>query len=136
MKKDKTRIIKFLESIEWLFQINGYEKKVVLMDSDKGDTAAEVNLDIPYQRIEILIYPSFLKQNLYDQRKALLHELCHVLTLPSKEAAHELLEGKLITADRIKKINEEATSKIENILDGLLQGRLTYAKKAYKQFLK
>lgn len=130
------RIQKLLESLDWMFQINNLQRDMVLKEKDEENKAAEVVYDESYQNITINIYPCFFEHDLKNQRKMILHELCHTITLPSKLALHDFLDGKLVTPDAIYRINEKATSKIENLLDSLLRGKLQYASKAYKEYLK
>lgn len=135
-RKDKA-ILDFLNEIDWAFGLNVFEKKLVIeKEDDKNNTAAEVEYRQDYQEIYITIYPRFFKQTKAAQRKILLHELCHSITLPSKTALHEFLEGKLVTPERIRQINEEETSKIENLLHCLLTKRLRYMREAYANYLK
>ena len=134
MKQTK-RIIKFLEEIDWLFNLNNFDRKITLKKEDDENKCGEIIYDEIYQTNTINLYPCFFKQKLEEQRKILLHELIHSITLPSKIAMTELLNGYLITPQRINSINEIETSKIENIIDGLLQNRLSYSKKAYKNYL-
>ena len=133
--KTKRKIIQFLNEIDWLFGTNGFERDIVYKEHDEGERCAEINYDEPYQSIVLSIYPCFFEEKPEDQRKILLHELCHTITMPSKVAMRSLLDGQLITRYAILNINERETSRIENILDGLLQGRLLYAKKTYKNYL-
>jgi hypothetical protein len=134
MNKTK-RIVEFLGGIEWLFNVNGFEREIVLKEEDENYIGAEITFDEKYQRITITIYPQFFKETLQGQRKILLHELCHCLTMPQKLLACSLTEGDLVTLKQIKDENERATSRIENILDGLLRGRLKYAKEAYAGYI-
>jgi len=135
MKKEKQRIINFLNSIDWMFQTNNFDKELIWQKEDKDNIQAEIIIIEKYQKLEVYIYPRFFKEKLESQRKILLHELCHILTDKQKSCSWDLLSGKLKTFDEIKHINEQSTSQIENILDGLLQGRLTYAKKAFNKYL-
>ena len=136
LSKNEKRIQEFLEKMDWLFCTNNHDRIIIWKEKDKDDVAAQITYNEEYQSIDIDIYPCFFTQNLETQRKTLLHELIHSITLPSKIALQDFLDGKFITPQEIRKINETETSKIENIMDGLLRGRLKYAVKAYKEYLK
>jgi hypothetical protein len=138
MKNSKTikKVREFLDDIDWLFSISNFDREIKIKEQDDGDIIAEFHYEEDYQRLTLTLYPRFFKDPPTEQRKTLLHELCHSLTLPSKQALHDLLNGKLIVGDQIQKINETETSKIENILDRLLQGKLQHAQKAYSNYLK
>jgi len=133
---NKQRVINFLTDIEWLFGIQNFDRKLTFKNEDDGGKEAEVNFDEEYQRITVKIYPCFWGESLADQRKALLHELCHSITLPSKVLFWDFIDGKATTKDHANDVNERATSQIENILDGLLRGRFKYAKRAYSEYIK
>ena len=135
-KKNQKRIQDFLEKMDWLFCTNNFDRSIIWKEKDKDDMAAEITYDEKYQNLDIDIYPCFFTQTLKQQRKILLHELIHSITLPNKIALHDFLDGKFITPQEVVKINETETSKIENIFDGLLRGRLKYAVKAYKEYLR
>lgn len=134
-KKQSTKLVeKLLDGLQWLFQIQNFEKEIVINDED-DNLDASMDCEDNYQRLRLSIFPHFFEEKEATQRKIILHELCHTITLPSKKIAHDLLDGKLVTPQQIRETNEEATSKIENILDQLLQGNLTYARKAYQNYL-
>lgn len=128
-------VIKFLESIEWMFGVQNYEKKVVTLKEDEDEKAAEITFDEPYQTIQIRLYPIFFTKDRQFQRKAIIHELCHTITIPSKTLAFDLLNGSHVTFKHITDENERMTSKIENLLDRLLNNNLKYAKEAYADFI-
>lgn len=133
-KQQIKKITNFLEQIEWLFCLNNFDKNIIIKKEDQDNKTAEIYYDNNYQHIEVCFYPCFFTYQTKEQRKIILHELCHSITLPSKKASYDLLSGKLITEKQINEINEKATSKIENILDALLQNKLIYAKNAYKNY--
>jgi hypothetical protein len=136
MKKKIKRIYNFLQQIDYLFSLNNFEKKVAEADKDEGGKMAEFHFEENYQRCTLIIFPRFFEESLEEQRKCLLHELCHSITIPSKSGMCELAEGKLVTPQQVDEINEKETSIIENILDRLLRDKLEYAKKAYGDYLK
>lgn len=132
---NKKRITEFIDGIQWLFNINSFDREIIIKDKDEEERCAEITFREDYQSVTIRIYPTFFKETLYSQRKILLHELCHCITIPMKCLAYDLSNGILVTEKQIKEENERSTSRIENILDGLLQGRLKYAKDAYEKFV-
>jgi hypothetical protein len=131
-------IEELLEGLQWLFGIQNYERSILVKDKDEekedGTSCAEIYFGDKYQEIELTLYPSFFKKNLEEQRKVILHELCHTLTIPSKDAGYKLLNGGLVTPRELDFINEKETSQLENILDGLLRGRLKYSLEVYQNY--
>lgn len=135
-KQTIKKVTRFLDEIQWLFQINNFDRNLIIKKEEAGNLACEVTYEEDYQRITIRIFPCFFINSLQDQRKMILHELCHTITIPSKKIANDLLDGKLKTKDEIADINERATSQIENILDALLKGRSKYATQTYRNYIK
>lgn len=140
--KKKKRIEDFIVGISWMFQINNYEKEIIFEEKNKKaedetrEVQAEVDICEKYQTITIRLYPRFFDLSLDEQRKTLLHELCHCLTGSSNILLQDFYNGKFVTPQQINSSNERETSQIENILDRLLTNRLNYAKKAYNNYLK
>lgn len=141
MKNDTRRIMNFLDSMDWFFGIQNFEKSITVEKEDrKFDDNYQFNASIifeeRYQRVSVTIYPNFFKHCLSDQRKMLLHELCHSFTIAGKKLLHDFLDGKFVTPQEIHSTNEKMTSQIENVLDKLLKGGGRYALKAYKEYIR
>lgn len=116
----KKQINLYLTKLDWLFGLQHFDKKIIIKEKDEDEKAAEIITDIPYQLINVYIYPCFFKEEEKDQKKMLVHELCHTITAQHKLSTYDILDGKFIPKKRINEINEEATSKIENIIWGFL----------------
>lgn len=97
---------------------------------------AEVVPDMVYKSITIKIYPNFWTLDLESQRAALLHELVHTILQDTKMYAIDLLKGVSHNETDIKNTNEKAVTTVTWLLNGLLQGKFRYARKAYKNYLK
>lgn len=134
-KKQKKQILEFLEAMDWMFDLSNFDKTILFPEEDEGEKAAKFLLREDYQDVNITIYPRFFEEKKESQRKILLHELCHAITQESRTAMVNLSDGVLVTTSRISDINERETSRIENLLDALLQGRLKYARDAYAKYL-
>lgn len=131
----KCRIEDFLCDLEWLFDYQNWDRRVVFETTDKDSCAAEVTTDAEYRRILIKIYPAYFTHSPRDQRLFLLHEFCHSYTDRVYKMGIDLLNGKLRTNDMLNAANEEATSRITDILDALLRGKMRYARKSYARYL-
>jgi hypothetical protein len=131
----KKQISKFLSDFDYLFGTQNFEKHIKYADKDDEEAYADITFDEKYNRIYLCIYPKFFEQTKEEQRKTLLHELCHTITIPSQQASMDLVNGKLVTEDRIRWINERETSQIENIIDMFLTGKCDFFKKSYKEYL-
>lgn len=135
-RNTKKKIMEFMSDMQWLFECGNFDRIIVYPEKDKDHLMAEMSMEEDYQRIKLTIYPTFFKEREEDQRKALLHELSHIFTIPLSCIGKELLDGKFHSREEICFAHERAASKIENVLDALLQGRFKYAKKAYEKYLK
>lgn len=138
MNKKQTikRVENFLSDIDGLFSVQNFEKTIVIKENNSDNLLCEISYEEDYQRITVYIYPIFFNEKPKNQRKSLLHELCHTITVPSKVLSYRLLDGKAVSFEEFKNENERATSKIENIIDGLLSGKKEYAKIAYSNYIK
>lgn len=139
-KKDFKRITLFLNEIDWMFELNNFERHLVEVSEQpegQDELAAEVVPDMIYRELTIRIYPYFWSLSLETQRKALLHELVHTLTQGTKMIAMDMLHGTFHSIQHVKNENEKTTSKITRLLDRLLKDNgLRYAKRGYKNYLK
>lgn len=136
-KREIARVTRFLESIDWFFDLNNFDKTILFEEHDgKDDEAASITYDHRYRTVTIRLFPSYFSEKVLVRRKILLHELCHSITIPMQQASVNFLRGKAITEEQVFSMGEEATSKIENMLHGLLIGRYRYARDAYRNFLK
>lgn len=128
-----------LNQFDWFFSIKNYDRELFIKEKDEerenGTLLAEISFDDEYQKIDLSIYPIFFKYKPKKQRKALLHEFIHTITIPSRDQALDLLNGKLVTKKSILEENERLTSKIENLLDLLLSNNGAYMKKSYKDYM-
>jgi hypothetical protein len=134
MNKTK-KIVDLLDELQWLFHLNNFDRQIVLVKEDENNKGVQITFEEEYQRITLDIYPCFFKETPEEQRKMILHELCHTITIPLKVMAYDLADGVLVTKQQLEEGSERSTSKIENILNGLLQDRLVYAKQGYKNYL-
>lgn len=134
--KTKKRIQTFIEDLQWLFNVQNFERTIVYSETDQDESAATVLIDKEYQRITITIYPCFFEYSLEQQRGYLLHELCHMIGHDLAEIASGFLEGKHANRKQIQAAEEQLTSSITMLMNGLLQGRMSYARKGYARYLR
>jgi len=138
-KQTIKKITDFLEQIDWMFELNNFDCGIKVIDIQPGgesDLTAEVITDLVYREMTIKLYPHFWEISLDLQRKALLHELTHTLLQNTKMIAMDLISGKAHNEEEVKKENEIVVSKVTHLLDCLMLGRLKYARRAYKNYLK
>lgn len=138
-KHDLKRIRKFLDSIDWMFELNNFERTIFDKERQpdgEANLSAEITIETTYREIFINLYPHFWELSLDLQRFALLHELVHTSLVESKLLATDLVDGRFHSREEIKIVNEQTTTKITHFLDCLFRNKLRYAKKAYKDYLK
>jgi hypothetical protein len=140
LRQNKKKIMHLLEQFDWMFGCQNFDRSVVFKKEDEyiddRRRVCVINYHEDYQEMTVLIFPCFFEKNLQEQRKILLHEFVHTITIPLNRIACNLHDGVLCTPEQIRHEHERATSKIDNILNRLLIGGMTYAKKAYKDYLK
>ncbi len=134
-QKTPRRVHDLLDQLQWLFGFNNFDRSIILEPKDGNNLAAEIAIEEDYQRVTIHLYPTFFEHSLNDQRLFLLHEMCHGLTHDMHDIADKLRAGKVVTPEAIRHANEKSTSRIQNILHGLLQGRMRYARDAYGKYV-
>lgn len=142
-KHEEKKVWELIEDLSWLFGINQFERTLKFMKSQEkvdasggGDSAASIDVDRPYQRFTIRIFPAFWSTDRKFQRKCILHEIAHTLPLPLESIIEDLQDGKLRTKQEFIDASEEVVSKMENILDRLLGRRSKWPFKAYQNYLK
>lgn len=119
-----------------MFELGNFDCTLTIKGEDKGGgCVAEMSFDETYQRLEATVYPAFFKCSPAEQREALLHELCHSITVPINRLNEEILQGTFHTREEMHHESERATSKISLTLDALLRGRRRYAVRAYQHYL-
>lgn len=134
----KAKVREFVFEVDWFFDCAYWRRDLVWAGEEHPvvpDCNAEVTIDEKYQSVSIKIFPKFFKMNLKDQAETLVHELVHILLQPTKKASFDLMNGKVVTEERLLEINEEATSKITARFIALIEGRSKYMRDAYKQYI-
>lgn len=132
--KNIKKIQKFLDELQWMFAIQNFERYIETPDKDYEDYSATINYEEDYQRITIKLYPMFFKETLEAQRKALLHELCHTITVPMNTLIETLTSGKIVTQENARIVLERTNCQIENMMDMFLRNLGTHYKKAYAEY--
>lgn len=135
-KKTKKKIDEFLESLEFFTSTQNYDKGIVYKKEDDSGKLAEISVEKNYQRVTLSIYPAFFRESPDEQRNTLIHEGVHILLAPIQYKGTDMLNGNLVTKDSFIFSLEESTSKVTEVLVRLLDGKLKYMAKAYKDYLK
>lgn len=135
--KLKKKIIRFLNDMQWAFDYQNFDRVINFEKNEhpKKEVVCEVINQWEYRRVIIKIYPSFFEADAEQQRGYLLHEFCHSYTDMLYDMALDLLNGKLHTHEQIRLRNEEATSRITNVIESFLLGKMKYAKDGYARYL-
>ncbi len=134
----KKRVMSLILELAMVFDVNIAYKKISWMDEDAENCrSAEITYREDYNDIHLKVYPFFFEGDLEEQRRALLHEFCHVISLPNKSLASKLLnDGIYVTYNQFAEECERVTSKIEHIVDLLLTGKMQPIVKVYNGYLK
>jgi len=135
-KAEEKRLNDLISQFDYLFEVSSFERNIVYKKEDNKAVISDIDLDIPYQRVYIQIYPSFWKHKVFEQRKALLHEFCHIVANPIQLIAQNLLDGRFKTQKDLEDAVEQTTSRIENLLDaqfGQARGKIRPQLHSYTQ---
>lgn len=128
------KIQNFLNEIGFMFEINNWKANLILSHNKEGKYA-EITVHRKYREIDLRLFDEFFGLGRREKADVLIHELCHVYTIPQKLIAASLLEGSLHTNEQIAEVNEEETSVFARIISRLLMGELMYARNAYRDFV-
>lgn len=111
----KQKVLDFIESVEWLFDLQNYTRKICWKEKDKTedrDVLADMTTNHKYRYTYMNVYPAFFKEDKETQCKALIHELCHTITEDMHDDWRDMYNGIFIT-DTIANHHRERTT--ENI---------------------
>lgn len=134
-KQVKNRVLQFMSDMEWAFDYQNFDRCVIFKKQPHTkDIACQVICDWEYRRVTVEVFPCFFDASPEIQRGYLLHEFCHTFTDKLCNTAVALLNGKFYTFDQIKDLNEEATSRITQIIEALLKGKMRYARDGFAKY--
>lgn len=132
--KEREKIISFIKYFSNFFAIQNFDIKVNFKKETTNGNLAEIIIEEDYQRIKIDVMGDFFKEPRAEQKKALLHELCHYINWSLYSITWDLHNGKFHTKDHIRAANEKATCMVELLLDRALTMDLSKEKKEYKKY--
>ena len=138
-KQEEKKLFTLMEQLDYLFSVNNFDRHIAFKEKENpenAEVAADITIEIAYQRISIRIYPCFWEHTRKEQREFLLHEYCHTIPHPLNVLACDLREGKMVSMEQRRDALEEVTSRIALLLDAQLRSRNKYARIAYEKYLK
>jgi hypothetical protein len=99
---------------EWHIEIEGAEKDLPDPDED-GECLMDCNADPVYLQAKIRIFPAFGKRKRRTRERAVVHELCHLVTQEARDLANRARLGKMVTVTETTAVFERMTQRIANI---------------------
>ena len=123
--KPTDKQIKFVkETLEYwspILQTDYFDIDIRHMDGpslENEEVVAECDSSPSYRSAVISIYPPFWNENMTKEKqdKALLHELCHILTRPYSLLVERGFNLKPVTVEEEGNVDEHLTSWITNIV--------------------
>ncbi len=133
------KVIDFLESVEWLFDMQNYTRDVAFYTKEKTEEAnvlADIVTNHTYRVLNVNIYPRFFRVSKEEQCRALIHELCHTITEDIHCDWCEMYAGKFVREAEAIHHRERATEQIAYIIFQLWQGNKKYLWEAISKYLK
>jgi len=134
-KKLPPHIVKLYRKLSALFDVRAYQWYCNFPNKDEDNVALQIDVDEQYQRLTIKYFPTFFTHTRDEQRAFLLHEFCHIITHPLVDLLYSFKAGHLVTPQQVKAESERATSRVANIIHGLLTDEYSNSKKAYRVYL-
>ena len=139
-KKQKEKILAFIEAVDWLFDVNNYTKNIVYEKEDCekhwGFTMAQVTTNHTYRNIELQIYPIFFTKDKEEQCQCIIHELTHTITEDMFDCYQNMLKWSFVTEEEARHARERTTERVAYLLFYLWQGKKEYFRKAIEEYLK
>ena len=141
LKPKEQKILDFIESAAWLFEVQNYSTKLTFPKTDEEAwenkcVACDIVYDFIYRTINIRIFPTFFLCSKEEQVKWLIHELCHCRTDDLADCAENLHNGSLVTMEQIRHAKENTTEYMAQIFFELARGNKKYFSEAIKEYLK
>lgn len=137
-KKHKDKIIEFLNWCDWLFDLNNYNRTIKFSkkEHDSWDlVCATMSTDHKYRRFTMKIFPCFFEDDLEEQCKTLIHELCHSITEWLHDCATNLREWKLVTEREIDFERERVTENMAHLIFSLWNGKKKFLGEAIQKYI-
>lgn len=139
-KLQKAKILKFIESVDFLFDLNNYTKEIEYKKIDKEehgwDVLAQVTTDTTYRKIYLEIFPAFFTKDKEEQCKTLIHELSHSITEDLFDCYNNMYKWSFVTTEEARHAREKTTEQVAYLLFELGSGRKKYFSEAIAEYLK
>lgn len=92
------------------------DKETNVTDGTRRLTLADMTVNQAYTDIRLTIYPAFFKEPAGSQEATIVHELCHIVTQPVREALSMGVNKGAFSEKKAVGINENITEKISKML--------------------
>lgn len=139
-KKTKEKILKFIESVDWLFDLHNYTRNIDFEEDEEWEwdslCLAKVITDHTYRTIKLKIFPIFFEKDKEEQCKTLIHELSHSITENLFDCYNNMHKWSFVTTEEARHARENATEQIAYLLFELGKWNKKYFSDAIKEYLK
>jgi len=99
---------------EWHIETESADKDLPDPD-EEGDCLMDCNADPVYLQAKIRIFPAFARRARHNRERAVVHELCHLVTQEARDLANRARLGKMVTVTETTAAFERMTQRIANI---------------------
>ncbi len=114
-QKQKNATKKLLNELKEKLLLSEWDMTLSFLAEDSKDYMAEALIDGKYLRATVRVYPIFWKESEKEQREALIHELCHIISHPINDVWEQFTNGRHVAMAEMEKLNEQMTTRIERI---------------------
>lgn len=139
-KTQKAKVLKFIETVDWLFDLNNYSKQIRFEKDDEWEwdslSLAKVITDHTYRIIKLSVFPIFFEKDREEQCQTLIHELSHSITEDLFDCYNNMHKWSFVTSEEARHAREHATEQIAYLLFELGSGRKKYFSEAIAEYLK
>lgn len=91
------------------------------LKEDAPQTAAEISQNEPYLDVELTIYPNLFEADSETQERIIVHEMCHLLTIPLFGLLWKAVTGeRMVSQAQARETDEHVTDLIAAILSHLV----------------
>jgi hypothetical protein len=115
----KQKVVDFLESVEWLFDMQNYSRDIAFYTKEKteeGNVLADITTNHTYRTLNVNVYPRFFRVSKEEQAKCLIHELSHTITEDMHDDWHNMYKGTFVTEAEANHHRERATEQIAYLI--------------------
>jgi hypothetical protein len=113
-QNQRNEVMRYVKKWRCALFLHEWYIDIVFTEEDKS-ASAEIRPCPIYKIATIFIHKKFFDAPKKNREHTIVHELAHCISEPSYLAMIDLLNGRLVTPDRIEEIRESLTQTLANV---------------------